>query len=204
MSRKLCKSEIDLEALTNEAALGALNANRHLEMRLHKKYCLDAFEFIRHIEEGMSPDGTGAAAARIKEQGGGARINGVLPHLNLNPKQQVNRIAKNMIDYVLSLASIFSRLYMFILPSSKSHLTRLQVLDEPFQRRGAIVILGMPRARKEAEAPKQFRAGTQQPLTVSNGKWRLDIHSISIKISDGATANCRCHGSAPECTRGSC
>ena len=52
--KKARKSELDLEALTNEAAaLGAMNENQHLEQKLRKKYCLDALEFIRHVEEGM-------------------------------------------------------------------------------------------------------------------------------------------------------
>ena len=52
--KKPRKSELDLEALTNEAAaLGALNENQHLEHKLRKKFCLDALEFIRQVEEGM-------------------------------------------------------------------------------------------------------------------------------------------------------
>lgn len=52
--KKKRKSELDLAALTNEAAaLGALNENQHLEAKLKKKFCLDALEFIRTIEEGM-------------------------------------------------------------------------------------------------------------------------------------------------------
>ena len=48
------KSELDLNALANEAAaLGALNENQHLEQKLRKKYCLDALDFIRVVEDGM-------------------------------------------------------------------------------------------------------------------------------------------------------
>ncbi|PIL36517.1 hypothetical protein GSI_00206 [Ganoderma sinense ZZ0214-1] len=48
------KSELDLNALANEAAaLGALNENQHLEQKLRKKFCLDALDFIRVVEDGM-------------------------------------------------------------------------------------------------------------------------------------------------------
>lgn len=52
--KKARKSELDLNALANEAAaLGALNENQHLEQKLRKKYCLDALDFIRVVEDGM-------------------------------------------------------------------------------------------------------------------------------------------------------
>ncbi len=52
--KKARKSELNLEALTNEAAaLGAMNENQHMQVKLQKKYCLDALEFIRLVEEGM-------------------------------------------------------------------------------------------------------------------------------------------------------
>lgn len=160
--RKPRRSEIDLEALTNEAAaLGALNEQQHLEVRLRKKYCLDALEFIRHIEEGMRTVQQllaskskaevheameffrisyeykfDAAEAGIKKMlhliwakdnnstsEDGREVKSVRlkllecyksmffePIQNLDPKQQVNRIAKNMIEYVVFLVSIFSRL----------------------------------------------------------------------------------------------
>lgn len=52
--KKKRKSELDLTALANEAAaLGELNENQHLQAKLTKRFCLDALEFIRTVEEGM-------------------------------------------------------------------------------------------------------------------------------------------------------
>ena len=150
--KKPRKSELDLEALTNEAAaLGALNENQHLEHKLRKKFCLDALEFIRQVEEGMKTVQRllastnklevleameffrvayeykfDAAEAGLKKMlhliwhkdnnatsEDGKEVKGIRlrlmecyrsmyfePVQNLEPKQQVNRIAKNMIECV--------------------------------------------------------------------------------------------------------
>ena len=138
------------KALTNKAVtLGALNENQHLEVKLRKKYCLDALEFIRLVEEGMKTVQRllastqklevleameffrvsfeyrfDAAEAGIKKMlhliwakdnnatgEDGREVKSVRSRLlecykamyfepvqNLDPKQQVNRIAKNMIE----------------------------------------------------------------------------------------------------------
>lgn len=150
--KKARKSELDLEALTNEAAaLGAMNENQHLEQKLRKKYCLDALEFIRHVEEGMKTvqrllaskstqealeameffriayeykfDGAGAGIKKmlhliwVKDNNStgedGREVKSVRsralecykllyfePLQNLDAKQNINRIARNMIEYV--------------------------------------------------------------------------------------------------------
>ncbi|EJF55739.1 hypothetical protein DICSQDRAFT_184215 [Dichomitus squalens LYAD-421 SS1] len=67
--KKPRKSELDLNALANEAAaLGSLNENQHLEQKLRKKYCLDALEFIRQVEEGMQTIQRLLASANKLEQ----------------------------------------------------------------------------------------------------------------------------------------
>ena len=67
--KKPRKSELDLNALANEAAaLGNLNENQHLEQKLRKKYCLDALEFIRQVEEGMQTVQRLLASANKLEQ----------------------------------------------------------------------------------------------------------------------------------------
>lgn len=48
------KSELNMEALTNEqAALAALESNQLLHLRLRKKYYAEGLNFIRHIENAM-------------------------------------------------------------------------------------------------------------------------------------------------------
>lgn len=148
--KKPRKSELDLEALTNEAAaLGELNENQHLEQKLRKKFCLDALEFIRQVEEGMktimrllastnklevleaieffrvtyeykfdaAPTGIKKMLHLIWHKDNnatsedGKEVKGIRLRLiecyrsmffepvpNLDPKQQVNRICKNMIE----------------------------------------------------------------------------------------------------------
>ena len=67
--KKPRKSELDLNALANEAAaLGNLNENQHLEQKLRKKYCLDALEFIRQVEEGKQTVQRLLASANKLEQ----------------------------------------------------------------------------------------------------------------------------------------
>ena len=146
-----------IQALTNEAAaLGALDENQHLEVKLRKKYCLDALEFIRQIEEGMKTVQRllasksklevheameffricyeykfDAAEAGIKKMlhliwakdnnstsEEGREVKSTRSKLlecykamyfepvqNLDAKQQIGRIAKNMIECVVSLLS---------------------------------------------------------------------------------------------------
>ncbi|KAI0723732.1 non-SMC mitotic condensation complex subunit 1-domain-containing protein [Cerioporus squamosus] len=206
--KKARKSELDLEALTNEAAaLGAMNENQHMQVKLQKKYCLDALEFIRYVEEGMktvqrllASKSTAEAleameffriAHEYKFDGADAGIKKMLhliwakdnnstsedgrelksvrsrvlecykslyfePLQNLDGKQNVNRIARNMIEltYDATLAELTSLEEMmrqlmdegciqddviaklWQVYSSKRSLQRAQ-------RRGAIIILGM-------------------------------------------------------------
>lgn len=48
------KSELDIEALTNEqAALAALESDKLLHLRLRKRYYAEGLSFIRQIEEGI-------------------------------------------------------------------------------------------------------------------------------------------------------
>ena len=128
-----------------------MNENQHLEQKLRKKYCLDALEFIRHVEEGMKTvqrllaskstqealeameffriayeykfDGAGAGIKKmlhliwVKDNNStgedGREVKSVRsralecykllyfePLQNLDAKQNINRIARNMIEYV--------------------------------------------------------------------------------------------------------
>lgn len=53
-SKKPRKSELDIEALTNEqAALAALESDKLLHLRLRKRYYAEGLSFIRQIEEGI-------------------------------------------------------------------------------------------------------------------------------------------------------
>ncbi|OSD04955.1 hypothetical protein PYCCODRAFT_1385425, partial [Trametes coccinea BRFM310] len=202
------KSELDLAALTNEAAaLGALNENQHLEAKLKKKFCLDALEFIRTVEEGMKTvqkllastnklevleameffrvcyeykfDAAEAGIKRMlhlvwsKDNNAtsedGREVKSVRsrllecyrtiylePVLNLDAKQQVNRIAKNMIEmtYDATLAELTSLEEMMRLLMEEGHihedvinkLWQVYSSERPLpkqQRRGAVIILGM-------------------------------------------------------------
>lgn len=48
------KSELNMEALTNEqAALAALESNQILHLRLRKKYYVEGLNFIRQVEGAM-------------------------------------------------------------------------------------------------------------------------------------------------------
>lgn len=48
------KSELNMEALTNEqAALAALESNQILHLRLRKKYYAEGLNFIRQMESAM-------------------------------------------------------------------------------------------------------------------------------------------------------
>lgn len=48
------KSELNMEALTNEqAALAALESNQILHLRLRKKYYAEGLNFIRQVESAM-------------------------------------------------------------------------------------------------------------------------------------------------------
>ncbi|KAI8974763.1 non-SMC mitotic condensation complex subunit 1-domain-containing protein [Trametes punicea] len=217
--RKKRKSELDLAALTDEAAaLGALNENQHLEAKLKKKFCLDALEFIRTVEEGMKivqkllastnklevleameffrvcyEYKFDVAEAGIKKMlhliwtkdnnatsEDGRELKSVRsrllecyrsmyfePVLNLDPKQQVNRIAKNMIEmtYDATLAELTSLEEMMRQLMEEGHIHEdvvnklWQVYSEyelspsgrgrsgrPLpreQRRGAVIVLGM-------------------------------------------------------------
>lgn len=48
------KSELDMEALTNEqVALAALESDKILHLRLRKRYYAEGLSFIRQVEEGM-------------------------------------------------------------------------------------------------------------------------------------------------------
>ncbi|KAI0628114.1 non-SMC mitotic condensation complex subunit 1-domain-containing protein [Trametes polyzona] len=202
------KSELDLAALTNEAAaLGALNENQHLEARLKKKFCLDALEFIRTVEDGMRTVQKllastnklevleameffrvtfeykfDAAEAGIKKMlhliwskdnnataEDGRELKSVRsrllecyrtmyfePILNLDPKSQINRIAKNMIEmtYDATLAELTSLEEMMRQLMEEGHihedvvakLWQVYSSERPLpraQRRGAVIILGM-------------------------------------------------------------
>ncbi|RPD66651.1 hypothetical protein L226DRAFT_557654 [Lentinus tigrinus ALCF2SS1-7] len=206
--KKARKSELDLEALTNEAAaLGAMNENQHLEQKLRKKYCLDALEFIRHVEEGMKTVQRLLASKNVSEaleameffriayeykfDGADAGIKKMLhliwakdnnstsedgrelksvrsrvlecykllyfePLQNLDAKQNVNRIARNMIEltYDATLAELTSLEEMMrqFMDDGSIHddvITKLwQVYSsqrplQRAQRRGAVIILGM-------------------------------------------------------------
>ncbi|KAI0750990.1 non-SMC mitotic condensation complex subunit 1-domain-containing protein [Daedaleopsis nitida] len=205
---KARKSEINLQALTNEAAaLGELNENQHLEVKLRKKYCLDALEFIRQIEEGMKTVQRllasktkaevheameffricyeyrfDAAEAGIKKMmhliwakdnnataEDGRELKSVRskllecyksmyfePVMNLDAKQQINRIAKNMIEmtYIATLAELTSLEEMLrqLMEEGSIHedvvnkLWQVYSSERPLpraQRRGAVIILGM-------------------------------------------------------------
>ncbi|KAI1792515.1 non-SMC mitotic condensation complex subunit 1-domain-containing protein [Ganoderma leucocontextum] len=204
------KSELDLNALANEAAaLGALNENQHLEQKLRKKYCLDALEFIRVVEDGMKTverllasnnkpeqletleffrvtyeykfDASEAGLKKMmhliwakdnnstnedgKELTGKSVRSRLLecyrnmyfePGDNMDPKQQTNQIAKNMIEmtYNSTLAELISleemmRQYMeegSIPDEVVSKLWMVYSSDRPLprpQRRGAVIVLGM-------------------------------------------------------------
>ncbi|CDO69101.1 hypothetical protein BN946_scf185042.g3 [Trametes cinnabarina] len=202
------KSELDLDALTNEAAaLGALNENQHLEAKLKKKFCLDALEFIRTVEEGMKTVQKllastnklevleameffrvcyeykfDAAEAGIKKMlhliwskdnnatsEDGREVKSVRsrllecyrtiylePVMNLDAKQQVNRIAKNLIEmtYDATLAELTSleELMRHLMEEGHIHedvvnkLWQVYSSERPLpraQRRGAVIILGM-------------------------------------------------------------
>ncbi|KAI0816821.1 non-SMC mitotic condensation complex subunit 1-domain-containing protein [Trametes gibbosa] len=206
--KKKRKSELDLAALTNEAAaLGALNENQHLEAKLKKKFCLDALEFIRTVEEGMKTVQKllastnklevleameffrvtyeykfDAAEAGIKKMlhliwskdnnatsEDGRELKSVRSRLlecyrtiyfepiqNLDPKQQINRIAKNMIEmtYNATLAELTSLEEMMRQLMEENHINEDVVAklwqvyssSRPLpraQRRGAAIILGM-------------------------------------------------------------
>jgi condensin complex subunit 1 len=53
-SMKRRKSELNMEALTNEqAALAALDGNEMLSLKLRKKYYSEALNFIQQIENGI-------------------------------------------------------------------------------------------------------------------------------------------------------
>ncbi|KAH9887887.1 non-SMC mitotic condensation complex subunit 1-domain-containing protein [Cubamyces lactineus] len=207
-TKKKRKSELDLAALTNEAAaLGALNENQHLEAKLKKKFCLDALEFIRTVEEGMKTVQKllastnklevleameffrvtyeykfDAAEAGIKKMlhliwskdnnatsEDGRELKSVRsrllecyrtmyfePVMNLEPKAQVNRIAKNMIEmtYNATLAELTSLEEMMRQLMEEGHihedvvnkLWQVYSSERPLprmQRRGAVIILGM-------------------------------------------------------------
>ncbi|KAH9858536.1 non-SMC mitotic condensation complex subunit 1-domain-containing protein [Lenzites betulinus] len=206
--KKKRKSELDLAALTNEAAaLGELNENQHLEAKLKKKFCLDALEFIRTVEEGMKTVQKllastnklevleameffrvtyeykfDAAEAGIKKMlhliwskdnnatsEDGRELKSVRSRLlecyrtmyfepiqNLDPKQQTNRIAKNMIEmtYNATLAELTSLEEMMRQLMEENHINEDVVAklwqvyssSRPLpraQRRGAVIILGM-------------------------------------------------------------
>ncbi|KAH9912294.1 non-SMC mitotic condensation complex subunit 1-domain-containing protein [Epithele typhae] len=150
--KKPRKSQLNMEALTNEAAaLGQINQDQHLEQKLKKKFCLDALQFIRELGEAIKAvqrllastnklevleamefsrvayeykiEAADAGLKRMlhliwhKDNNStaedGKEVKGIKlrllecyrsmffePVLNLEPKQQVNRIAKNMIEYV--------------------------------------------------------------------------------------------------------
>ncbi|KAI9068415.1 hypothetical protein FKP32DRAFT_1587688 [Trametes sanguinea] len=215
------KSELDLAALTNEAAaLGALNENQHLEAKLKKKFCLDALEFIRTVEEGMKTvqkllastnklevleameffrvcyeykfDAAEAGIKRMlhlvwsKDNNAtsedGREVKSVRsrllecyrtiylePVLNLDAKQQVNRIAKNMIEmtYDATLAELTSLEEMMRLLMEEGHihedvinkLWQVYSSERPLpkaQRRGAVIILGMlALAKREVVAERR-------------------------------------------------
>lgn len=52
--KKHRKSELNMEALTNEqAALAALESNQMLHLRLRKKYYAEGLNFIRQVEGAM-------------------------------------------------------------------------------------------------------------------------------------------------------
>lgn len=52
--KKHRKSELNMEALTNEqAALAALESNQLLHLRLRKKYYAEGLNFIRQVESAM-------------------------------------------------------------------------------------------------------------------------------------------------------
>lgn len=53
-SKKGRKSELNMEALTNEAAaMAALEGNQMLHLKLRRKYYSEALNFIRQLEAGM-------------------------------------------------------------------------------------------------------------------------------------------------------
>ncbi|KAI0667334.1 non-SMC mitotic condensation complex subunit 1-domain-containing protein [Trametes maxima] len=206
--RKKRKSELDLEALTNEAAaLGALNTNQHIQAKLTKKFCLDALEFIRTVEDGMRVaqkllastnklevleameffrvtyeyrfDGAEAGIKKMlhliwsKDNNAtsedGRELKSVRSRLlecyrtiyfepvqNLDPKQQINRIAKNMIKmtYEATLAELTSLEEMMRQLMDEGHihedivakLWQVYSSERPLpraQRRGAVIVLGM-------------------------------------------------------------
>ncbi|OCH87806.1 hypothetical protein OBBRIDRAFT_889536 [Obba rivulosa] len=206
--KKSRKSELDMEALTNEqAALAALEGNQLLHLRLRKRYYAEGLSFIRQVEEGMKiverllastnklevleaieffrvtyEYQFNGAEAGIKKMlhliwskdnsattEDGKELKGVRSRLlecyrslyfdplpDLDPKQQVNRIAKNMIEltYEATLAELTSLEEMLrsMMEDGQVHddvITKLwQVYSSDralpkAQRRGAIIILGM-------------------------------------------------------------
>ncbi|EMD38787.1 hypothetical protein CERSUDRAFT_133306 [Gelatoporia subvermispora B] len=206
--KKSRKSELDMEALTNEqAALAALESNQLLHLRLRKRYYAEGLSFIRQIEEGMKVverllastnklevleaieffrvtyeyqfEGAEAGIKKMlhliwsKDNSAtsedGKELKGVRSRLlecyrslyfdplpDLDPKQQVNRIAKNMIEltYEATLAELTSLEEMLrsMMDDGQIHddvITKLwQVYSSDralpkAQRRGTIIILGM-------------------------------------------------------------
>ncbi|KAF7983455.1 hypothetical protein HWV62_21732 [Athelia sp. TMB] len=202
------KSELNMEALTNEqAALAALESNQLLHLRLRKKYYAEGLNFIRHIENAMDIMGQllgstnkaevleameffrvaweyqfDSAEIGIKKMlhliwskdnnstsEDGKELKGVRSRLlecyrslyfdpipDMEPKQQVNRIAKNMIEltYDATLAELTSLEEMMrsMMDDGQIHsdviskLWQVYSSDRPLpkaQRQGAIIIIGM-------------------------------------------------------------
>ncbi|KDQ52062.1 hypothetical protein JAAARDRAFT_62069 [Jaapia argillacea MUCL 33604] len=212
--KKARKSEINVAALSEEAALAALESDEVLHLRLKKKYYAEALNFIRQIEGAMDVLGQllgstnklevleameffrvakeyefDSAQVGIKRMlhlvwskdhsstsEDGKELKGVRSRLlecyrslyfdalpDMEPKQQVNRIAKNMIEltYEATLAELTSLEEMMrsmmdddqIHPDVVAKLWQVYSSDRPLpkaQRRGAIIIIGMLALAKRA------------------------------------------------------
>ncbi|OJA20254.1 hypothetical protein AZE42_02694 [Rhizopogon vesiculosus] len=202
------KSIVDVAAIASEQeALAALQTNEILSLRLRKKYCAEALNFVRTLEDGMvqitqllgsmnKPEvlesmeyfrvafeyNFGGAQAGIKRMlhliwhkdnsstsEEGKELKGIRSRLlecyrmlyfdplpDMEPKQQVNRIAKNMIEltYDATLAELTSleEMMRIMMEDGQIHYDVINKLWQvysahkalpPSQRRGAIIILGM-------------------------------------------------------------